>query len=714
MRLIDSALADMLDAEKRVPRIRYPFHIDVVSHDRKIRSYVHRGERFLERVVNDLGVGVTETEVVDPLLRTALRKVVHFRSLRSLYFILTHYRTYTFIKSSARYNATEIAMSGQYKNLPIVTDNVASWYSGLMPYSVWFQSAANIPRKSEVSKLLGVDSKYDRQVLVGGSWETTQYHLQDMAREIQNCLTISRLRSVLSDVLDVLPDLSLEMPHKSDINTVKINCDSKPGLVSGIFSNDKGDAAAWATIAAKKIWDDVYSRRAVYNPCVWSLSGRGRRYDWELIMPSINPELMPCKLDTRLVQVPEFPVHLVEATYQRKLSWSLHDTKVHKNSWFRVGHTMTSGGWGVLHELDQFGEGMEGDWKSFDSLFYKAVVYTSFAVLRSFFPTTHYSCNNFFTFFANSFINRLVVTPGDYIYNLTQGVPSGSIWTSDLDTVGNIIMWMYIFKNYPGYSHLDPVTDIKCLMGGDDFVHAYRKPITFDKEEMISWVKSNTGWLVKDDYLFGPFWNKASPNESLSFYKTILDRNGNPTRRVSEVVKSVNCPEGKPRFKREKFLAQAGFGPPPGEARDALLKMYLLQATADKPTHHGMFREGLAQEMWYVRLLNDECSRMYLETILPCCKIENELSMPFFSNPVSKYFKRSAEKMSYLGFPHEVAEFWLNWTWNSVLDVSRYRTPPIKTYNAKRDNVFRLKKLRRNIRRKLVRDASKRGAARLY
>lgn len=703
--LANSALDHILETDVAIPRVRYPFSFDIIHADQRIRSYIHRGERILEKIVDEGRLGESVTEVTDPALVVRLRRIINFHSIRMYYFLVKHMKTYSYIQSTSRFSPGELNNTGQDINLPIKTDGFASWYAGLMPYSVWFQPAANIPRKVDVSDMLDVDSKYDRQVMIGGSWPTTQYHLQDMCRRVENALTVAQIRLTIPLLIDKMPSFTTMMPRKSEMKFVKVNPDSKPGMVSGIFSNNKGDSAAWALVAAKKVFDDIFCGKAKFNPCVWSLGARGRRHDWEFISSFHNTEDAFTPVDTRLVQVPEFPVHIVESLFQRKLAYYLHDTRLQVNKWYRVGHAMPYFGWRIMHQADQFGAyGMEGDWKSFDSLFYKSIVFVSFAILRSYFASTHISVNNFFSFFAHSFINRLVVTPGDFIYSVQQGVPSGTIWTNDVDTIGNMAVWAYIFMFYPGYRSLNPYTDIFMLAGGDDFLHVYKYPINIDGADLTAWVQSNIGWKIKDDYIFGPVWNRTDTEKGLTFYKCLLDPNGYPTRRVAEVVKIVNCPERKPKFSISKFVSQAGFGPPPGEAREAFCRLFARIVLCDEQPIIGTIpwlRKSIDKWMWVVKHLENQCDKHFIQTMLNL-KLDkvNESSQQIIDSPLLNFLERSDKIMAFLGSPLHIAMYWLNWTWNYTVDIQNYRSPPWETYNAKRDQTIKLRRERHKERRK--------------
>jgi len=677
-----------------LPRHRTPFPLEITVHDKVNRGLLHSGERSVSEYIKRVSA------LKDTLREGAyeeIRRVVYFYTLTQFYFILRTVKYVKYVSQRARVNPIYAEQSGLSSTFPIRPDGVVSWYAGLFPSSVWFRPAKSIPRKIDVSKLFGVNKKYDNQVMVGGEWPTTQYHLQDMCNNVLRKITEDGLFSILGDVMKVTPELSLELPRKSDLALVKVNPDALPGAVSGFYSSSKGAATSWAIKASRRMWDDVYSGRVTFNPTVYSLGARGRRHDWDF---RFTDSEMKNDIDTRLVQFPEFPVAILESVFHRQLTYYLHDPEINVNTWFKVGWSPTSLGWvDFLNQSLKSVNGFEGDWKSFDSLFFETLTYVSYAFLRSYFRTWDSVADRFLSFLALTFQNRLVVTPGDMMYNVNQGVPSGSTFTADIDTIGNIIVWMYIFKRCPIFNGLDPVKDVLGWCGGDDFLFMFRRETSFDVNELEEWVGTEIGWKMKDPIL-GPIVSRCDPEESLSFYKLVLNPQLLPTRRVAEIVKSINCPERKPRATFQKFLAQTAIAPPRGRERDVFLELFKrigrnISNQDILTVFCGMLTPAERANSNYLELSMDR----FYHNVVNKFKYNNDKST-YFERPLYSFVKQSRDRLISHGVsPGEVAKWFLNTCWNKVAKGRHYEAPPLRSLTLVRDIAYDLARNKRKDKR---------------
>jgi len=105
------------------------------------------------------------------------------------------------------------------------------------------------------------------------------------------------------------------------------------------------------------------------------------------------------------------------------------------------------------------------DWSQFDARVGADLIDDMFRVVRSCLDLTEYE-EKLFWRYVNDFIHTRLVVPSGYIYQVHKGVPSGSAFTSLIDSMANVYMCNYIWARLTG--HVIPHAQL--LVMGDDAV----------------------------------------------------------------------------------------------------------------------------------------------------------------------------------------------------------------------------------------------------
>lgn len=558
------------------------------DYDRQTRTRIHDGES----KVNDFKVSKynpsfdkTQGRVIEGGERSWLKRVRKIYTLPVLPFNpLITYRN-EFVSSSGRFKPEEMEENGNYLRLPIQVDKVASFVEMPYPSFVGARPGEILTRKAEIPLTIEMSEedrcKYNLQFIAPGTWEFTSVHLQRYTKANIGKATFEELVSCIPDLLSILPKFKCNMPIKSELKHCKINPDAYPGICSGNFYQYKSEAAEFSLRVADDIWDDVnaYGCSKIKDPSVYSCGGRARRHSilGNFFNKSINEQISEFDrseaLDARLVQQPEMCWQLVNQAWQKHFAFYFHNSEVNKNSWVWLGQTMVYRGWQRLYSFLDCATCLEGDWSDFDASVSSNLIIVAFAVIASFFPYTTKTVN-FFTIFCEAFTNRRVVTPGDWCYSILQGIPSGSVWTSDIGTVVNCLIWVYIIKYHEPFKLLGyKPNDFVGAFAGDDFLLGLKGDEEWDTMSagLEEFVYEKFGMKIKG--LIVDKMVNEDDDKCLTFFKTGINSQGLPIVRTNEIVKRMNLPERNYETEFGKFEAQTVSVPAPGKARQAFIEM---------------------------------------------------------------------------------------------------------------------------------------------
>jgi hypothetical protein len=171
--------------------------------------------------------------------------------------------------------------------------------------------------------------------------------------------------------------------------------------------------------------------------------------------------------------------------------------------------------------------------------------------------------DRFFLYFASSFIHKNIVTPGGYVFKVSKSVPSGSCWTTIIDSLVNWIVWCDVITNYPVFKRRGlTMNDVVLRIGGDDFLLGFKKDVTFSVTKLRFWILKRHGMSLKASSGLRVL---VSSDESrcASFYKCIL-KDGMPNIRTVDLYETLVVPSTSlaPTFEFCKYVASRVQAPP--------------------------------------------------------------------------------------------------------------------------------------------------------
>jgi hypothetical protein len=283
--------------------------------------------------------------------------------------------------------------------------------------------------------------------MANGSWEHNYKILCSTARGTSHTATADSLSHVMHWVGH------LNMPHMSipglhDLRHVNISGDTFPGFITSyvgrMFSHQKsqtkGSMLRAATAVAQQLWLQIVAG-VTLDHSLWACGGRAK-------LNQIDPAITAWKeVKARLILMPELPQQMVQMVWSQLWTREMSTRKTP----LAYGLKSTHGGWESLFaDFKGCHSILEGDFSAFDTRVSEAHMITAFRLLRMCWPNSRI-VDRFFVFFMSSFIHKAVLTPGGYVYRLSHGVPSGSCWTSIIDSLVNWVVWMDVVRNYPPF-----------------------------------------------------------------------------------------------------------------------------------------------------------------------------------------------------------------------------------------------------------------------
>jgi hypothetical protein len=554
------------------------------AYDRKLRQAIHSGERSAYTTPQAQAVAGSSFVPADAEVEflKGVNCIVHYQ-YSPMKIVSCKIRKY--ISSAGRYNPREFMETGQHRQMPVVVDGYNSFSDYPYPSNVGAAPGKCILRKAEVPRRMFLDDadyiKTNTSVGVPGTWEFTHVHLQKFLEGPAPNIDEKVLLQAAKNTLECLPHFTVEAPTKESMKWCKLNPDANPGVNTSQYYPNKALAAKFAHKAARRIWDSVNSGALPLLPSQYSCGGRMRRVSpiehfkapVDDIHALLDQKQYP-KFEARLVQNPDFVSQMVQLPWQKVYAEQMHKAKATIDSWSWLGKSMVYSGWKALLPFTEYKTCVEGDWAGFDESAPRQVIQMAFALIRSFYARGAKS-DKFFNLMVENFLNRRVVTPGDHTYYLRKGIPSGTVWTADIGTIINILLWNYIildnkdFKKY-GIKH----KDVYGAFCGDDFLFGLSK--TQDcpgaLNSISEYVYHVFGMKLKDMRL-SPMIHSEEPDYSLSILKTTLTKDWLPSIRSYEVIKRMNLPERNPDQTWDKWMATTIQVPAPGKARDVLFEM---------------------------------------------------------------------------------------------------------------------------------------------
>jgi hypothetical protein len=446
------------------------------------------------------------------------------------------------------------------KLLPLKETSSCKWI-GLTPFPVgtrphehreplgWFDGFVKSKHMPSLLKSSS-DLLVSKHTLIQGGWATNRSILEQMGASPPSTCDAS-VEQFIDFSIDRLPKFGLpvisSVPMKWWLKAVTMNSKAYPGIVSSrILGSNKEKAYGGAVIVAQRMWDQIISSHyPTQDHSLWSIGGRARRQD-------MTQGKVP---ESRIVMMPETPNYLIAAAISQPLSKALKKNLLLKpHSECFMGQDVTLGGWSRIRDFVKPGTPtLELDWARFDSTVLENAMAASFCLLRTSFPRSK-KIDKIFLFIMSGVIYKNVALSQRFIYKITRGVPSGSPFTSILDTMCNWVCLNYVLRKESLFGVSGP-DDYKLAVAGDDTLIAFTNPDTFKLED-ASYVSERFKALTNlqcepedmnlEDWFGGELFTPGDIEFAPSLLKTIIYQ-GLPGRRLTDLVKAISCPESRQR-----------------------------------------------------------------------------------------------------------------------------------------------------------------------
>jgi len=353
---------------------------------------------------------------------------------------------------------------------------------------------------------------------VGASWETSRPALVTASEPNVGCGSAGDLARALGAGWKSLKLSRIPQPSVDAVRQVKVNPSAYPGIVSSRVGSNRKSAYAVSAELACSAYEDA---RNTFVPdlSLWACGGRGK------YALGAQPG---ASLKSRLVLMPETPSALLESAFSQPLT----DMLAKVGGDIMIGSKFSGLGYRrLLDPLRKFDHCKAYDWSGFDSRVREDMIVAAFGVMRACFFGDDAWLDNVFLRFISHFLVKRIVVPGGWVYTLCKGVPSGSPFTSLVDSIVNWLVLVDLEVTMEGPRA--PRQNVRRVYG-DDFVQGY-KGLPLAKEEFIALAFSRWGFVAKPGSAYEGQFSTTDTRTSLPFlsYRFPL---GLPARPVEDAL----------------------------------------------------------------------------------------------------------------------------------------------------------------------------------
>lgn len=264
-------------------------------------------------------------------------------------------------------------------------------------------------------------------------------------------------------------------------------------------------------------------------------SGR-RGFDPYLFGRRVQPG--PAGPKTRLVWMASLPTTIIGLAFSKPVQESLARNRPYT--------------WGLKHyEEGALIAEMSGryryvysiDWSSFDANIDPSLINNMFRVVRSMLDLSE-SENDLFWRYVNDFIHTRIVLPDGNVWQVHRGVPSGSAFTSLIDSMANVYAMNYLWCRLTGHV----LSHNQLLVMGDDAVFGSDERVELDDLASIaeelgftlnvvkSLVISSSAVDEKGVHFIGHYWSNGRarrPHRELYLRMALPERHSKPDKHRS-------------------------------------------------------------------------------------------------------------------------------------------------------------------------------------
>uniref|UniRef100_A0A2V0RB80 RdRp n=1 Tax=viral metagenome TaxID=1070528 RepID=A0A2V0RB80_9ZZZZ len=388
------------------------------------------------------------------------------------------------------------------------------------PDKRWYQFLTERPEYAE-----SWDPVECERASVSGVWETQHRDVQSLCDPIEHSMTYESLLAGLKARGDLI-----SLPVCKAINCdspmyVETNPKAQTGSVSSrLYGKTHETADKFMKPIACSILR-VLKHKLVFDTSLWSLGGRARRQ-------KINED---APLRGRIVAMPDGVPKIIGLTIASLIYAGLKVLN-YGNPFNECQICRTDFHGNFYSHTDRFESGgvrtIEADASKFDASTCEETMVVAFGILRSCFPDSDF-IDHVFLYIMSGTITKNLVIPGRFIYRLTKGVPTGSPFTSILDTLVNFLAWSdYLTKYHPRHARR-----AFCVFFGDDTLVNIPDDMGFDIDQFEQRFAKYTGYSLSPCEIksfHSPNWEKRP-----SFLKTI-PCNGLPARLITDAMISAS------------------------------------------------------------------------------------------------------------------------------------------------------------------------------
>jgi hypothetical protein len=187
------------------------------------------------------------------------------------------------------------------------------------------------------------------------------------------------------------------------------------------------------------------------------------------------------------------------------------------------------------------------DWSQFDASISPSLINDMFRVVRSVLDLTDREDKLFWSY-VNDFIHTRIVLPDGGVYQVHRGVPSGSAFTSLIDSMVNVYLMNYLWARLTGHT----LSHNQLLVMGDDAVIASDEKVELADLSRIAQecgfklnvqksVIISTSEMGEGIHFIGHYW-----------------RHGRPRRPMREIITRMALPERHAKQDMSRSLTRMG------------------------------------------------------------------------------------------------------------------------------------------------------------
>jgi len=361
--------------------------------------------------------------------------------------------------------------------------------------------------EASVSKLMPerYRSSTIENVLLKGGWINA---LQQFQRFTSGRLTVLDSYLYNAQLVDnyfkrIKASPCFEPPTKMHMYFIPIKASALCGGETGNYFRNKSQGAASVLAAASKLWDVIHSKEHV-NVSVYTLGGKQK---------AVKNKAIGVRVQARLLYQQDYVEFCVAKPYIKKIESFLF---ADDSNPIVIGKDTTGcRAMRLLKNFSHWGYNIEFDWSGWDSTVIADKIAAAFSVFRRMFPPS-VEIDNAFVYFCDGLINKYTICPDGNFFKVTRGMPSGSGWTTIVNSMVNALIMEELLISYGPFVGLSSSYQVS----GDDGNLFFDKKFKFSKTKLVRFCKRRFNMDIEITSVGPPI--SADPDKSATFNKMCL------------------------------------------------------------------------------------------------------------------------------------------------------------------------------------------------